>query len=485
MRSSEPLRSPCFCYHGTMEDELNRYLDNLSGGTSFRVEKVLKEGALETTELVWLVGCGGDETGPFIRKTIADHPGLGQAYRRLFDAQQRGQRFLYLPRVVDCREVDDSPMVVMEYVRGVTLAQLVGNQGPSLGLARGVFPFICDGVSELHERFSPPLIHRDLKPGNVMVSEGGVTLIDLGIARNFSEGAQVDTCCFGTRAYAPPEQFGFGQTDERSDVYALGLILFFCLTGRDPLPSDRDRAWRDPAVPEPLRQAIARASAFDPAQRFGSAAELKSAFLDGLRALEGADEQAPIGAQAPPPQGAPWPAAGQSAVSAHADAGCSVASTRTASDRSVASDRSGSQPPVASARAAAPPAPSPKAPVGPAPTGGFWEGRSLVAGVLVDALLALLAVFILYIVVDMSVSPSPGSSGYDDPLPIRFAENASIGLFIMVLPLYLAADKRLLYRLNPVFKPLTKRQAALAVGAGWIIVLAMFVVTTIAKRAIT
>lgn len=473
MRLSEPLRSSCFCYHGAMEDELNRYLDNLGGGTSFRVEKVLKEGALETTELVWLVGCGGDETGPFIRKTIADHPGLGQAYRRLFDAQQRGQRFLYLPRVVDCREVAGSPTVVMEYVRGVTLAQLVESQGPSLELARGVFPFICDGASEMHERFSPPLIHRDLKPGNVMVSEGGVTLIDLGIARNFSEGAQADTCCFGTRSYAPPEQFGFGQTDVRSDVYALGLILFFCLTGRDPLPSDRDHIWRDPAVPEPLRKVIVRAAAFDPAQRYGSAAELKSAFLDGLRALEGADGQASISAQAPPPQGVPWPAAGQSAAPTHAVAG-----------RSVASDRGYAQPSATSARRAAAPVSSPKETDGSASAGRFWAGRSLAAGVLVDVLLALLAVFILYIVVDMSVNPSPGSSAYDDPLPMRFVENATIGLFVMILPLYLVADKRLLCRLSPLFRPLTMRQACLALAAGWIATLAVFMVVTIARRSI-
>ena len=65
-----------------MENELNRYLDDSSRDSSFRVEEVLKEGALETTELVWLIGRGGDETGPFIRKTIADRPGLGRACRR-------------------------------------------------------------------------------------------------------------------------------------------------------------------------------------------------------------------------------------------------------------------------------------------------------------------------------------------------------------------------------------------------------------------
>lgn len=88
------------------------------------------------------------------------------------------------------------------------------------------------------------MIHRDLKPSNIIVTganytpDDGLTfsslvIIDLGIARVWRDGADADTVKFGTRPYAPPEQYGFGQTSVRSDVYALGALLFFCLTGVD------------------------------------------------------------------------------------------------------------------------------------------------------------------------------------------------------------------------------------------------------------
>ena len=461
-----------------MEDELSRYLGDFNPDDSYRVEAVLKEGALETTEMVWMRGHGGTETGPFIRKTIKAHPNAGRAYERLLDAQQRGRRFLYLPRVIDCRESDGSLAVVMEYVNGVTLAQLVESEGPSVGLARGVFPFICDGAAELHERFDPPLIHRDLKPGNVMVSEGGITLIDLGIARNYAEGAQADTCCLGTRAYAPPEQFGFGQTDVRSDVYALGLLLFFCLAGRDSAPSDRDQGFAGRCVPEPLRRVIAKAAAFDPNQRFRSAAELKEAFFEGLRLMEGEEAEGYAGnrnAEMPPPQGRPWPAA-SGVPTAPTDA----ANSELASDGDCAPPA----PPAVGGGAGNPRASASGTAGGRKVQTPFWEGASATAGVLVDILLALLAVFVLYVVADMSFDPSPDSRGFSDPFPIRFAENAAIGLFVMIPPLYLLADKRPLQRLSSAFKPLTKRESGFVIAAGWIIVLLVFMVTSMVRRSL-
>ena len=82
---------------------------------------------------------------------------------------------------------------------------------------------MCEAVRELHECFNPPLIHRDLKPANIVLSNGRVFLIDFGIARVYRSGSVSDTSHLGTRAYAPPEQYGFGQTDTRSDVYDVPL----------------------------------------------------------------------------------------------------------------------------------------------------------------------------------------------------------------------------------------------------------------------
>ena len=277
-----------------MEDELSNYLSSLDRDSCYRVDAVLKKGRLETTERVFFVGENGSELGPFVRKRLA--PGLGGAYERIYAAQRDGARLSHLPRIVECRRQGDELVVVMEHVAGETLADAVANATDRPGLVRRVFPDLCDAVSELHELFDPPVIHRDLKPGNVMVSPGGVTLIDLGIARAYREGADQDTTHFGTRAYAPPEQFGFGQTDVTSDVYALGMLLFFCLVGRDPTPGDREGGFVASGVPEGLRGVVQCATELDPARRFASARSFKRALLDMFGGLgEGVGEKGPTG----------------------------------------------------------------------------------------------------------------------------------------------------------------------------------------------
>lgn len=270
-------------------DEVHRGLEGLLATLGqperYRVDAVLKSGELEVTERVFLRDAAGGELGPFVRKRLSADAGLGGAYEAVFAAQRRGVRLSHIPRILECSRDRDELVVVMEFVEGRTLGELVAEQdGPlaRLALARRVFPGVCDAVSELHERLDPPIIHRDLKPSNVIVSEGGVTLIDLGIARAWREGADCDTACFGTRAYAPPEQFGFGQTGVASDVYALGMLLFFCAGGREPQAADRERGFADSGVPEALREVIVRATRLDPAARYGSARELRDAFLAAL-----------------------------------------------------------------------------------------------------------------------------------------------------------------------------------------------------------
>ena len=273
-----------------MEDELSNYLSALDRDSCYRVDAVLKQGPLETTERVYFVGeKNGAELGPFVRKYLA--PGLGGAYERIHAAQRDGARLSHLPRIVECHRQDERLVVVMEHVAGETLAEAVASATDRLDLVRRVFPDLCDAVSELHELFDPPIIHRDLKPGNVMVSAGGVTLIDLGIARTWREGGEQDTTHFGTRAYAPPEQFGFGQTDVTSDVYALGMLLFFCLMGRDPMAADRERGFAGVGVPEPLRAVVAQATELDPARRLQTVRKFKDALLAALPAASGEKDQ--------------------------------------------------------------------------------------------------------------------------------------------------------------------------------------------------
>lgn len=271
---------------------LAEHLSSLARDDSYRVDRVLKCSPVETTELVYFEGSGGGSLGPFVRKRIDASAHIGGAYERLFLAQRAGRRFEHLPRLVDCRRVGDELNVVMEYVEGETLEALVGRLGATPDYARELFVALCDAAEELHAGFElagetpVPVIHRDLKPSNIIVSgaryapDAGMTfsslvIIDLGIARVWREGADSDTVKFGTRPYAPPEQYGFGQTSVRSDVYALGALLFFCLTGTDPKPG-RDMREQCEAcdVPALLADVICMAMALDPAKRFASAKAL-------------------------------------------------------------------------------------------------------------------------------------------------------------------------------------------------------------------
>ena len=283
------------------DDELTavlaEHLASLDRDDSYRTDRVLKRSDVETTELVYFEGSGGGSLGPFVRKRIDASAQIGGAYERLFAAQRAGRRFEHLPRIVDCRRVGDELCVVMEYVEGETLEALVGRLGATPDYACELFGALCDAVGELHDGFAVagevpvPVIHRDLKPSNIIVSgvryatDAGMTfsslvIIDLGIARVWRDGADADTVKFGTRPYAPPEQYGFGQTSVRSDVYALGALLFFCLTGTDPKPGCGMREQCEAhGIPTPLADAICMAMALDPAKRFASATALGHAAL--------------------------------------------------------------------------------------------------------------------------------------------------------------------------------------------------------------
>ena len=303
------------------DDELTaalaEHLASLDRDDSYRVERVLKRSDVETTELVCFEGSGGGSLGPFVRKRIDASAQIGGAYECLFAAQRAGRRFEHLPRIVDCRRAGDELNVVMEYIEGETLEALVGRLGATPDYARGLFPALCDAVAELHAGFGEvgkapaPIIHRDLKPSNIIVSgvgyaaDAGMTfsslvIIDLGIARAWREGADADTVKFGTRPYAPPEQYGFGQTSVRSDVYALGALLFFCLTGVDPKPGlDMSEQCEARGVPAPLADVICMAMALDPAKRFASAGAL------GRATRAAYDLSCPVRPPAPAPVCAP------------------------------------------------------------------------------------------------------------------------------------------------------------------------------------
>lgn len=265
----------------TMDNELKQLMRDFDNG-GFRVDTLLKDGEHERTERVYWTKSGADQ-GPFIRKTIKLDSDLGSAYEDVFAAQNSGVAFRHLPHIFDCRHDSDNLVAIMEYLSGRTLEDEVRSAENRRDLVCRLFPQICDAATELHESFDKPVIHRDIKPSNIMVTWDNVYLIDLGIARSFSEEATADTRQFGTRSYAPPEQFGYKQTDVRSDVYALGMLLYFMLTGETPDPMLAATGFADCNVPPSLKKVLSKATEFDPENRYRSAADLRDAFAKAAR----------------------------------------------------------------------------------------------------------------------------------------------------------------------------------------------------------
>ena len=275
-------------------DELGAYLAAVAREDCYRVVRplgaVARMGADPSvagqagtiTELVQFEGANGATLGPFVRKRIDLALGVGTAYQELYEAQCSGARFAHVPRIVECYKTGRELVVVSEFIPGKTLDAFVNEAGPSIELSLSVVPAVCAAVAELHKAFDPPVVHRDLKPANIIVSEGpsglSATLIDFGIARRYREGAAADTVRFGTRSYAPPEQYGFGQTSVRSDIYALGMIALFCITGEEAHGQPSAESLAHAGVTGPYADAILQATSFDPGRRFASAEAFCTAF---------------------------------------------------------------------------------------------------------------------------------------------------------------------------------------------------------------
>ena len=275
-------------------DELGAYLAAVARDDCYRVVRPLGAAARmgvdssvtgqagTITELVQFEGANGAALGPFVRKRIDLALGVGTAYQELYEAQCSGARFAHVPRIVECYKTGRELVVVSEFIPGKTLDAFVSEAGPSIELSLSVVPAVCAAVAELHKAFDPPVVHRDLKPANIIVSEGpsglSATLIDFGIARRYREGAAADTVRFGTRSYAPPEQYGFGQTSVRSDIYALGMIALFCITGEEAQGQPSAESLAHAGVTGPYADAILQATSFDPGRRFASAEAFCTAF---------------------------------------------------------------------------------------------------------------------------------------------------------------------------------------------------------------
>lgn len=169
------------------------------------------------------------------------------------------------PEPVDYFEKDGVQYLIRTYLPGQTLAE-AWEPGADFARWAELGARLCGLLARLHS-LDPPVVHRDIKPENIILSPDGTPrLIDFGAARCCKPGQDADTVCLGTRTTAAPEQYGFAQTDQRTDLYALGVTLRWMAAG-----SYRSEALEEADCPGWVKRFLRRAAAFDPKDRFPSA----------------------------------------------------------------------------------------------------------------------------------------------------------------------------------------------------------------------
>lgn len=189
-------------------------------------------------------------------------------------------RHKYLPLITDFFTTENRYYLVMEYIDGVNLAEYGEECGgrPDEKVITEFMMQVCEVLQYLHSQ-KPPIIYRDLKPANIMISkaDGKVRLIDFGIARTL-EGEYGSSTRVGTVGYASPEQYT-GIPDARSDIFSLGVTMYSLMTGLPPNPGFSFESARkiNPSISDRLNNIIMKAIRFLPEQRFQSAEEFYSA----------------------------------------------------------------------------------------------------------------------------------------------------------------------------------------------------------------
>ena len=224
--------------------------ENVAEFLEFRYEKLKRLKFSERGE-VWLASARHSGELVIIKRVAA----TGLPYDVL-----KNFSFALPAKVLYCAEDAAETVIVEEFIQGDNLFERLARKNfLNESEARAILLQMCDGLAELHAQ---KIIHRDIKPSNMILQGDKIRLIDFDAARIFKEGQYTDTRLLGTKGYAPPEQFGSGQTDPRSDIYALGV------TFKELLGTNGGGR---------LKKILDKCTAFDPAERFQSVDELKSA----------------------------------------------------------------------------------------------------------------------------------------------------------------------------------------------------------------
>lgn len=193
----------------------------------------------------------------FVKKILSVYN--ADIYKTLFEHPVCGT-----PRVIDYFEENNQLTLIETYVSGQSLEQMMQTTSPGISDIIHYAIELCEILYKLHS-MQPPIIHRDIKPSNIIITEyNHVVLLDFNAAKQYSNTSTCDTVLLGTKGYAAPEQYGFGSSSPRTDIYAVGILL-------------KELTASLPNVPQNLIDIIEKCIEFKPSDRYDTVSKLKTA----------------------------------------------------------------------------------------------------------------------------------------------------------------------------------------------------------------
>ena len=184
-----------------------------------------------------------------------------------FDVYQKLKEIsnLYIPKIYELDIIDNQLIIIEEYINNQTLDYYINNNKITNEQAVNIIIQLCNCLEQLHN-LNPPIIHRDIKPENIFYDGNHIKLFDFDISRFYNEQKEKDTTVLGSVGYAAPEQFGFGQSSNKVDIYALGVLFHVLLTKQ--LPSKNIDCGKYSTI-------IKKAISIDEQQRYNNVSELR------------------------------------------------------------------------------------------------------------------------------------------------------------------------------------------------------------------
>ena len=169
-----------------------------------------------------------------------------------------------IPKIVDYYENENQLILIEHYISGQSLEDIIASETLDLQTIIHYTLELCDIFEKLHN-LNPPIVHRDIKPSNIIITEHNhVVLIDFNAAKHFSDSSTSDTILLGTKGYAAPEQYGFGSSSPKTDIYGMGILL-------------KELTSSLPDIPKAFLNIIEKCVQINPSDRYNTVAELKNA----------------------------------------------------------------------------------------------------------------------------------------------------------------------------------------------------------------